>query len=178
MNNQICCLVTDCWSYVSFVEYAKYSVAIENMMRDYHFLTIDYLCIDKYRSKRIDMVESLLYLGGVAVFVWYFSLLSHYMNIPNRVSHGIIPIHCLRRNSSNVFFLELQCVKFYNLCLRRSIFFFFSSCIWWSLSFSCRNCIPQFWHFRIGLWCSSFTCLIRCSCLWYELWHNSHWFFL
>ena len=69
MNNQICCLVTDCRSYVPFVENAKYSVAIENMMRDCYFLTIDYLCIGKYRSKRIGMVESLLYLGGVAVFV-------------------------------------------------------------------------------------------------------------
>jgi hypothetical protein len=46
-------------------------------MRDCYFLTIDYLCIGKYRSKRIGkyrskrigMVESLLYLGGVAVFV-------------------------------------------------------------------------------------------------------------
>ena len=38
-------------------------------MRDCYFLTIDYLCIDKYRSKRISLVESILYLGGVAVFV-------------------------------------------------------------------------------------------------------------
>jgi hypothetical protein len=38
-------------------------------MWDCYFLTIDYLCIDKYRSKRIGLVESLLYLGVVAVFV-------------------------------------------------------------------------------------------------------------
>jgi hypothetical protein len=76
-------------------------------MMDCYFLTIDYLCIDKYWSKRIGLVESLLYLGSVAVFVGYFSFLSYYMNIPNRVSHGTIPIHCLRRNSSIVFFFGI-----------------------------------------------------------------------
>jgi hypothetical protein len=38
-------------------------------MRACCFLTVDYLCIDKYRSKRIGLVGSHLYIGGVAVFV-------------------------------------------------------------------------------------------------------------
>lgn len=64
------------------------------------------------------------------------------------------------------------------LCLRKSIFFFFSSCIWWSLSFSWRNCAPQFWHLRIGVLCSSFECLISCFWLLNAPRHISHRFFL
>ena len=64
------------------------------------------------------------------------------------------------------------------LCLRKSTFFFFSSWIWWSLSFSCINCAPQFWHLRIGLWCTSFECLISCSCLSNISWQISQRFFL
>jgi hypothetical protein len=34
-----------------------------------YFFTIDYLCIDKNGSKRIGLVGSLSYIGGVAIFV-------------------------------------------------------------------------------------------------------------
>ena len=44
-----------------------------------YFLTIDYLCIDKNGSKRIVLVGSLSYIGGVAIFVCivFFSKLQY-----------------------------------------------------------------------------------------------------
>jgi hypothetical protein len=113
------------------------------------------------------------------LFLWrQRNTYSQFEGQPNRGGHycrmykpDLIPF------DSQVFNLLTE--KFlFHLCLRKSTFFFFSSWIWWSLSFSWRNCAPQFWHLRIGLWCTSFECLMSWSCLSKNSWQISQRFFL